>query len=342
MALEQGWGERSGRRSGGRLELCLDLGDQAARAGPFRPSSGQGGRRTTLAEESFQNQIQSLKRQNLIVRLEGAGETLCACGWAVGESWYWLKLDLRNQLQSVFSNLYHLLDSVPSPCGEITSGSQLFARSNIFRIMGTSDREMVLDRLRVDEGPKSVARCCSTSWNRVSSFTSSSSNLGILESWMQASPSPSSPLLPSSSSGVAGCSLVSGLLGRPGHSSSFSSSASCSWIKVCVWNSKLKFVPTWICWEEEKKDGFQHLVTVILAESSLRRQHRVHGCRLADNRRGDGRRVGDRVRSGSHHSPHDRGTADLRWWCWEGSWVLELPLLCQEEVGCSFQSWSAC
>lgn len=25
---------------------------------------------------------------SLIVRLEGAGETLCACGWTVGESWY--------------------------------------------------------------------------------------------------------------------------------------------------------------------------------------------------------------------------------------------------------------
>jgi hypothetical protein len=29
----------------------------------------------------------------------------------------------------------------------MTSGSQLFARSNIFRIMGTIDREMVFDRL---------------------------------------------------------------------------------------------------------------------------------------------------------------------------------------------------
>jgi len=88
---------------------------------------------------------------SLMVRLDGAGETLCACGKPEGVSWYWLKLDL--------------LDSVPSPCGEMTSGSQLFARSNIFRIMGTIDREMVFDRLcdrpRVAE---SVARCCSTSW----------------------------------------------------------------------------------------------------------------------------------------------------------------------------------
>ena len=28
------------------------------------------------------------KEKNLIVSEDGAGETLCACGWTVGESWY--------------------------------------------------------------------------------------------------------------------------------------------------------------------------------------------------------------------------------------------------------------
>ena len=42
----------------------------------------------------------------------------------------------------------YLLDSVPSPpC--TTSGSQLLARSNILRILGTSDREIVFDLLRL-------------------------------------------------------------------------------------------------------------------------------------------------------------------------------------------------
>ena len=203
-----------------------------------------------------------------MVSVDGAGETLCACGKPEGVSWYWLKLDLSPiKVREVFlrerswywscHNVYNLLDSVPSPCGEMTSGSQLFARSNIFRIMGTIDREMVFDRLcdrpRV-EGPKSVARCSSTSWKWVSLFLpSSSSNLGILESWMAASSSHVLLSSTSSSSGVAGCSLVSGLVVSPWHSSSSaSSSANCSWGKVSVRSLTTRRMYVDInCWVEE-------------------------------------------------------------------------------------------
>lgn len=102
--------------------------------------------------------------------------------------------------------MLYLLDSVPSPLGDKTSGSQLLAFSNIFLIMGTMDLEMFLDRLSGCitagvVGEESPNRCASTSKNLASTSLNNLFSLSV-----------------SSFSGEGGWSLVSGFRGLLGSS----------------------------------------------------------------------------------------------------------------------------